>query len=271
MLFFHQPLQVHHTTTIRTIRMLWQQCELLENQIYLLLSPAILTGRKFKKLYALRPGEEAWERNDLLARIFKIKLKELRNDITEKNIFGVPVGHIHVIEFQKQGLPHAHILAILQSSHKPRTEEDYDAFVCAEIPDPKQCPRLYALVTKHMLHGPVVQLILPVYAWTRIPAVAQNISLRTRQMKHQLKKMHIQCTGVAAGTATPKKIGLAVFCLILMTHGLFLTIHICCISMMPTLILKSVIWWPLSSICTNMYTKGMIELLCQWFLWKILL
>ena len=37
----------------------------------------------------------------------------------------------------------------------------------------------------------MVQLILPVYAWTRIPAVAQNISLRTRQMKHQLKKIFL--------------------------------------------------------------------------------
>ena len=59
-----------------------------------------------------------------------------------------------VIEFQKRGLPHAHILVILQQSDKPITDDDYDKFVCAEIPNPSTHPRLYSMVTNHMIHGP---------------------------------------------------------------------------------------------------------------------
>ena len=85
--------------------------------------------------------------------MFSIKLKELIKDITQNNILGCAVAHIHVIEFQKRGLPHAHILGILQSNWKPRTEADSDRIVCAEIPDPEKFPRLYFIVTSHMLYG----------------------------------------------------------------------------------------------------------------------
>uniref|UniRef100_A0A383WI43 Helitron helicase-like domain-containing protein n=1 Tax=Tetradesmus obliquus TaxID=3088 RepID=A0A383WI43_TETOB len=37
---------------------------------------------------------------------------------------------------------------------KPRTCDDNDCFVSAEMPDPMQQPELHAVVTKHMLHGP---------------------------------------------------------------------------------------------------------------------
>jgi len=38
---------------------------------------------------------------------------------------GKVIGHIHVIEFQKRGLPHAHILLIMADEDKPQTTEDY--------------------------------------------------------------------------------------------------------------------------------------------------
>ena len=50
-------------------------------------------------------------------RVFHLKLKSLLGDIIGKKcrrgIFGKVIGHIHVIEYQKRGLPHAHILLIL--------------------------------------------------------------------------------------------------------------------------------------------------------------
>ena len=58
-----------------------------------------------------------------------------------------------MIEFQKRGLPHAQILSILAETDKPITVDDYDSIVCAEIPDSEHHPKLYALVTKHMIHG----------------------------------------------------------------------------------------------------------------------
>lgn len=42
---------------------------------------------------------------------------------------------------------------ILAPEDKPRLA-DYDNFVSAEIPDPEATPRLYNVVTRHMIHGP---------------------------------------------------------------------------------------------------------------------
>jgi hypothetical protein len=102
----------------------------------------------------LRPGQQAWERPDLCARVFKAKLKEFLHEINRDYIFGVIKGQIYVIEFQKRGLPHAHILLILADVDKPKTSDDYDRFVAAEIPDPETQPRLFASITTHMIHGP---------------------------------------------------------------------------------------------------------------------
>ncbi len=40
---------------------------------------------------------------------------------------------MYVIEFQKRGLPHAHILLILENQSKPRKSDDNDALVSAQI------------------------------------------------------------------------------------------------------------------------------------------
>ena len=61
---------------------------------------------------------------------------------------------IYVIEWQKCGASHADILAICDENNKPRTVEDYDSIVCAEILDKEQFPELYKTVTTLMMHGP---------------------------------------------------------------------------------------------------------------------
>jgi hypothetical protein len=102
----------------------------------------------------LEPGAGPNDRVDLIARVFKLKLDALLDDVMKKGVFGRVIGHVHVIEFQKRGLPHAHILVILANEDKPRGPADYDAMVCAEIPDPATHPALYKVVTGSMLHGP---------------------------------------------------------------------------------------------------------------------
>ena len=47
---------------------------------------------------------------------------------------------------------------ILEKNDKFTTVESVDQVVSAEIPDPVTNPRLYELVTKHMLHGPCGQI-----------------------------------------------------------------------------------------------------------------
>ena len=93
-------------------------------------------------------------RPDLVARVFKFKLYALLDDIEKHHVLGKPIAKIHVIEFQKRGLPHAHILLILRSEDKPNDGQQVDRMISAEIPDCATQPRLHEIVTKHMIHGP---------------------------------------------------------------------------------------------------------------------
>ncbi|XP_053164950.1 uncharacterized protein LOC128350575 [Hemicordylus capensis] len=102
----------------------------------------------------LEHGQTAAARPDLVARVFHLKLRSLIDDICKKHIFGPPTAIVYVIEFQKRGLPHAHILLILTEKYKPKTEASIDSIVSAEIPDIETTPQLHAIITKHMIHGP---------------------------------------------------------------------------------------------------------------------
>ena len=102
----------------------------------------------------LRQGEHKEHRPDLVSRVFHLHLAELLRDIKDRHILGVPVAHVHVIEFQKRGLPHCHLLIILRGEDKLRTREDIDRLISAEIPDPEEDPDLHHLVKTCMIHGP---------------------------------------------------------------------------------------------------------------------
>lgn len=61
---------------------------------------------------------------------------------------------MYVVEFQKRGLPHAHILIWLDSASKAKLKANVDHFVSAEIPNPKLDPEGYEAVKAFMIHGP---------------------------------------------------------------------------------------------------------------------
>ena len=82
---------------------------------------------------------------DIVSRVFNLKLKELAHDIEYKQLFGKNMAKIQVIEFQKRGLPHSHMLNFLSADTKFRTTNEYDNFICAEIPVPVQHPRLHSI------------------------------------------------------------------------------------------------------------------------------
>ncbi len=62
---------------------------------------------------ALLIGQTAQDRPELISRVFNMKLKAIFNDILKENIFGKVLAYLYTIEFQKRGLPHAHVLLIL--------------------------------------------------------------------------------------------------------------------------------------------------------------
>jgi hypothetical protein len=102
----------------------------------------------------LFPGQTPSDRPDQIARVFKLKLNELIDDIIKKYLFGRAAAHVFVIEFQKRGLPHCHMLIILADESKPRDSNSIDRIVSSKIPDPVQFTRLYEIVKSHMIHGP---------------------------------------------------------------------------------------------------------------------
>ena len=96
-------------------------------------------------------------RPDIVVRFFRLKLKSLLHELLRQGfvrlklfnrfvqvfhffsvpeIFGKVVTYIHVIQYQKRGLPHAHILLLLANQDRLRNSSDIDKWVSAEIPAP---------------------------------------------------------------------------------------------------------------------------------------
>jgi hypothetical protein len=78
----------------------------------------------------------------------------MMKDINDKGRLGEGVSHVHTIEFQNRGRPHAHFIPIMGPGQGPWTPDEVDLVVRAEIPDRVSEPDLYAAVTAFMLHGP---------------------------------------------------------------------------------------------------------------------
>ena len=117
---------------------------------------------------ALLPSQQANDCPELVSRVFHRKLTLLLKHL--KKVFGKQLGQVHVIEFQKRGLPHSHILLWVAPEYKPHTAEALDKVgilptpncqsieltispkvISAKIPDPHR-RRLYELVTSQMIH-----------------------------------------------------------------------------------------------------------------------
>ena len=75
------------------------------------------------------------------------------DDLLKLEILGGGVKAL-TMQFQKRGLPHVHILLIMDAECKPKTTEMIDNSVSAEIPDRDPNPKLYELITTQNIHGP---------------------------------------------------------------------------------------------------------------------
>lgn len=69
--------------------------------------------------------------------------------------FNFPV--LHIVEFEKRGLPHAVILIWQTKDNQDVSPALIDSFFYAEIPDPVEYPLGYALVSEYMMHGPCMK------------------------------------------------------------------------------------------------------------------
>ncbi|KAL7084236.1 hypothetical protein ACP275_14G212700 [Erythranthe tilingii] len=105
---------------------------------------------RFLKGQGLKPED----RPDIVCRVFKIKLDQFIKEIKQGKVFGKVKSVMYTIEFQKRGLPHAHILIFLHPDYKYPNSEDIDKIISAEIPDENEDPVLYSYVSSLMIHGP---------------------------------------------------------------------------------------------------------------------
>lgn len=89
-----------------------------------------------------------------MARVFKLKLDSLIDDLTKNGVLGQCIAFVYTIEFQKRGLPHAHILLTLRAEDKFTTAERIDQFISAEIQTAAANLRLCEILLRCMIHGP---------------------------------------------------------------------------------------------------------------------
>lgn len=99
----------------------------------------------------LFPGQRSYDRHDIIARVFNLKVKSLMKLLTKNSIFGDTKAFIFSVEWQKRGLPHVHILLWLQTKIQP---DEIDCLISAELPDQDHDPILHDIVMKNMIHGP---------------------------------------------------------------------------------------------------------------------
>ncbi|GMF47590.1 unnamed protein product [Phytophthora fragariaefolia] len=109
---------------------------------------------KWVEIIVLLPDEQtAQDRPDIVARVWQLKVKAKLAD-PDECLLGRLEARIYVVEFQKRGLPHAHIVIIVDEEDKPRTREIINKLVFAEVPDKEVNPDLYETVMTCMMHGP---------------------------------------------------------------------------------------------------------------------
>jgi hypothetical protein len=63
--------------------------------------------------------QTASDRPDIVARVFNQKKTELVQDNEKRQVLGYVTARIHVIEFQKRGLPHCHMLIWIEKHDAP--------------------------------------------------------------------------------------------------------------------------------------------------------
>ena len=135
----------------------------------------------------LQFGQQWTDRPDIVCRVFFSKLKKLLYLLTDKHVLGKSKACVWTVEFQKRGIPHAHILLTMQSSHKIRNTLELDKIISAEIPDPNQNPRLYDIVTSFMLHRDCIK-------YSKIATCIHN-----ERCRFGFPKPYIDCTTFQEG------------------------------------------------------------------------
>jgi len=99
----------------------------------------------------LLAGQKPMGRHELTARVFKQKLVKLMDVLTKYHIYGETRCFFNSVEWQKRGLPHAHILLWLKEKIRITQIDDV---ISTELPNPEEDHELFEIISKNMTHGP---------------------------------------------------------------------------------------------------------------------
>jgi hypothetical protein len=97
------------------------------------------------------PAETAYDRPDLVVRVFKLKLDYLMQRLRD-GALGTFIWGSYRVEFQQRGLPHAHIVFRVAQPYAPKTPAIIDRIINAYSPDPRTHPNLFNKVKQYMMH-----------------------------------------------------------------------------------------------------------------------
>ncbi|UYV84655.1 hypothetical protein LAZ67_X002997 [Cordylochernes scorpioides] len=122
----------------------------------------------------LLPGQSPSDRPDIIARVFNQKLRALMHFIVKYSVFGASQCWMYSIEWQKRGLPHAHILIWLIDKITP---DQIDQVISAEIPYIAIDPDLFEVVAKNLIHALSKRFTRRNYHWKCITIKVHSIDI----------------------------------------------------------------------------------------------
>nr|XP_042913501.1 uncharacterized protein LOC122273506 [Parasteatoda tepidariorum] len=114
--------------------------------------PELLSAIRNEFNAAIPESLLALTRPDIVARVARLKFRQIVEDIMTHQIFGRASAYVFTIEFQKRGLPHMHLLVIMSPADKIHSADQLDDLISAEIPEDD--PELKELISKWMIHNP---------------------------------------------------------------------------------------------------------------------
>jgi hypothetical protein len=83
-----------------------------------------------------------------------MKKKAIIDFLYKHGIFRSAVAYVYTVKFQKQDLPHIHILIFLKEPYKLNTADAINSCIWARWPDPERQPQLFETIKRCMVHGP---------------------------------------------------------------------------------------------------------------------
>lgn len=100
----------------------------------------------------LHPNEKYVDRPDICVRVYWARFQAFLDDLLKNHVLGVVKAYVSVTEFQKRGLPHAHLLLWMEEKDKIKSIDQLDEVIWAHLPDPNDDKELYDLVSNLMIH-----------------------------------------------------------------------------------------------------------------------